>query len=316
MADVLAAITGALQGYSSGSGLDLARKLREQAALDEQALKTFQAKSEIEAEIAERTRAAGVERVAPQDLGQMTAALERLIAAGGTPDPGVVDTSEFVPGGPGTQSELMRQLSALGLESAGLEAETLRSEKETQTSLDAAARLREIVESEASIEKDEASAALSRTGAAENVAQADKIRRETLLLQPTIPKLTEEEKAQVKFNRDNIEGHVERKTSAFIQSALDRAYLEQLNATRGEGIFKLAGPELTVDDIPPGARPTEFSVGNEAAVSVLMNDPSFARQVLEVRKRAEEEARKIFGVPSPNEVDDILDDLAIKYGLE
>jgi hypothetical protein len=79
MADILAALTGAIQGYSSGSGLDLAQKLREQAALDEQALKTFQAKEEIRAAIerqgVEEDRAFAEE----QRKQELTAQLHQLL---------------------------------------------------------------------------------------------------------------------------------------------------------------------------------------------------------------------------------------------
>ena len=212
----LPVITGALQGISSARGLDLARKLREQAALDELAVDKFRQQEQIKEGLFRETERQRFERdqalVTPQDRAGVLEAAGMFTEAGGELPPGF-DVGSIV-----TQEGI---LEAFIPQTGALKFASEQSEAEAQVGLDAAEELRDISESEALVGQRRASAELSRTGAAENRAQADKILKETQFLGPKAPELTRAEKAQVDFNQDSIEKHVELKSAAFVQSSLD-----------------------------------------------------------------------------------------------
>jgi hypothetical protein len=65
LSGLLGVISGGLRGYSTGAGLDLAAKLREQAALDQLAMQKFREQEDIRRE----TDRIGFER--PAVLGLM-----------------------------------------------------------------------------------------------------------------------------------------------------------------------------------------------------------------------------------------------------
>jgi hypothetical protein len=125
MVDILAALTGAIQGYSSGSGLDLAQKLREQAALDELALEKLRQAEGIRQEFdiaseGRREELAGEER---RRQG-IEALLNTLAQASGLGVSGGLDTSGLLEGVDAFDEQGLQGLQA-GLASA-VAAETAR----------------------------------------------------------------------------------------------------------------------------------------------------------------------------------------------
>jgi hypothetical protein len=88
MVDILAALTGAIQGYSSGSGLDLAQKLREQAALDELALEKLRQAEGIRQEFDIASEGRREELAGEERRRQGESALANMLAqAAGLVDP-------------------------------------------------------------------------------------------------------------------------------------------------------------------------------------------------------------------------------------
>ena len=96
---LLSAIGGGLSGYSSGSGLDLAMKLREQAALDELAVKKYQQFADIRGQEEQARWKSQQEYLRAQDLEAKL----------------------------GSIMELAPQLDALGIPNEGFEGEDLYS---------------------------------------------------------------------------------------------------------------------------------------------------------------------------------------------